>query len=231
MEWINMTKEDINKMVDNMLNEIFLGIDINKLSSYEKREKIFAYLANNIKYDFEQFDIILKSHIGIAKVSRDLRQEFLDPLVNKKGICNGISQVYKLLLEKVGIYSMCVICNIVTENGVVPHQLNIVYNQDNNTFSFDDVTLAIIKGDLNEYFDYDNPENIEERQGVFPIEKFKWMVFDDDLVNYYAKRTNTLVKRPESVNEYNIYFNSMKEFSDSGINIKTSKEVEKKHQF
>lgn len=40
MEWINMTKEDINKMVDNMLNEIFLGIDI-KTSKESKKKHQF----------------------------------------------------------------------------------------------------------------------------------------------------------------------------------------------
>lgn len=231
MEWIDMTKEDINKMVDKMFNDIFSGIDINKLSSYEKRKIIFEYLENNVAYDFEQFEVILESQMGIARVSRDLTKEFLDPLVNRKGICNGISQVYKLLLEKVGIYSMCIVCNIVFENEIVPHQLNLVYNKDTNTFGFDDVTLAIIEQDLNNYFDFDDPENMQERYGVYPIDKFRWMVFDDDLVNYYAKRSKALVKRPTSVNEYNIYFNSMDEFSKNGIDIKSSKESKKKHQF
>ena len=38
----------------------------------------------------------------------DRRLEIQDVLIRKKGICNSLAVIYKMLLEKAGIYSMCI---------------------------------------------------------------------------------------------------------------------------
>ena len=53
--------------------------------------------------------------------------ELYDVIYTKVGICNSISQYYKLLLEKVGIKSHCVICDDGTE---VKHQMTLIYDKD-----------------------------------------------------------------------------------------------------
>jgi len=87
--------------------------------------------------------------------------------------------IYKLLLEKANIYSMCV-C-------VKGHMINLVQN-DNGTFSFDDVTKAIMKrdftnnnikiknqyflnmikpiGNIYDYFNYSYSKALKLRQGL-----------------------------------------------------------------
>ena len=121
----------------NDLNQkIFLSYNVNELTDYEKRKIIFNYLCDNLEYDYEYLDRLIK----IAKnetedTHRSPYKEVESVLINSKGICNGIAQVYRILLELNNILSLCVIC----DNGMeVGHQLNLVYDKDHNTYSFDD---------------------------------------------------------------------------------------------
>lgn len=100
-------------------------------------------------------------------IGRDLAQELIDTIYNKKGICNSISQYYKLLLEHNNIYSACVICdNLNLRN----HQINLVYDDDTDTYSFDDITSAIINiTDKDKCFDYDYDTANELKQGLRPV--------------------------------------------------------------
>lgn len=126
--------------------------------------------------------------------------------------------MYKLLLEKIGIYSICINCMIKYEDEFIGHQLNLVYNEESNTFSFDDVTFGIIK-QTNEYFDYDSPEELEELQGLKPIYKnIKWLILDEELINYYAKRDKSIIDSPIKIKNPNI--TNEKDFIENGIIIK-----------
>ena len=116
------------------------------MSNYEKRQVIFKYICENGSYDFDKLQSIKN------RGSRDLFDDLYSALDERPSICNGFSQYYKLLLEKVGIYSLCVICDDGTD---VNHQLNLVRNDD-GTYSFDDVTSVIVgRGSVIDFFDYD----------------------------------------------------------------------------
>lgn len=143
--WNYLTQENINYLLDEMSFEILKNYNINELTNYEKRKIIYEYLVKNKEYDLKYFEGILKNYEINREKSfpRDLRQEFLQPLVSEKGICNGFSQIYKMLLERVGIYSLCINCRIKYKDQFVGHQLNLVYNEQTNEFSFDDVTYGI----------------------------------------------------------------------------------------
>jgi len=134
----------MEEKLNNLLNIIFKDYNINTLTNYQKRKIVFTYLANNITYDLE-----LLNQIKNKTAKRDHKKEILDVLDNNKGICNAIAQVYMLLLEKLGIESICICCDDSTE---VYHQLNLV--KENNNFTFDDVTYAIFSEDKLERFDY-----------------------------------------------------------------------------
>lgn len=135
----------IDLELDKIFNKIFENYDLNILSDYEKRRIIFNYLSDNLSYDSD-----LLEQIKSKTARRNPLREIMDVLENKKGICNGIAQVYMLLLERVGIKSVCICCDDSTE---VFHQLNLVKNGDG--FSFDDVTNGIFSSNNETYFDYD----------------------------------------------------------------------------
>lgn len=225
-------KELSQKQIDNMLNatieQIFLDYDMTTMSKYEKRKKIYEYLVNKKAYNEEYFSKILKNYNekDPKKIfTRNLMEEFLEPLVSNKGICNGFSQIYKLLLEKVGIYSICVNCMIKHGNQFVGHQLNLVYADETNNFSFDDITFGIIKRTTEEYFDYDNPNDKEELQGYAQIYNgIKWMIVGDDLINYYSKRQKNIIEKPNNIRIDDIALQDLSEFQKKGIRIISKKE-------
>ena len=225
INWNNIHEEQINNLLDKILEEIKID---NNLTKYENRKQIYNHLIKTKLYDYEYFEGILKNYHEKdvkKRFARNPKKEFLSPLITNKGICNGFAQIYKLLLEKVGIYSICINCMIKHGNEFVGHQLNLVYDEESNTFSFDDVTFGIIKH-TNEYFDYDNPEELEEMQGLKPIYKdIKWMILDEEVIYNFAKRENSLIRSPIKIKKINI--TSEEDFIENGITIKKYKKQTK----
>lgn len=168
---MNLNYIDYDILINNMYNEI----NITSTDSFiQKRKKIFDYFINNISYDYKKL-----YELRFENKRSNRRLEIQDVLIRKKGICNSLSVIYKLLLEKANIYSMCV-C-------VKGHMINLVQN-DNGTFSFDDVTKAIMKrdftnnnikiknqyflnmikpiGNIYDYFNYSYSKALKLRQGL-----------------------------------------------------------------
>ena len=114
------------------------------------------------------------------------------------GICNGISQYYKLLLERIGIKSHCVVCDDGTE---VNHQIVLVYNQDTDTYSFDDVTGVVVgRGTQEEYFDYDVSQANKYGQGNKRIyEGRAFIVLPEEYINFVVKRIKSPTPTMESL--------------------------------
>ena len=133
--------EYISDSVDDAIEEIFKYRPIHSLSDYERRRIIFEHLTETLEYDFDQLDVIKKGIIEKKRPSRNPTQELMSVINANLGICNGISQYYKLLLERIGIKSHCVVCDDGTE---INHQIVLVYNQDTDTYSFDDVTGVVV---------------------------------------------------------------------------------------
>lgn len=167
---------NVNKELDKIYFEIFKDINVNNLDIYTKRKMIFEYLCNNIEYDYELLEKIKFNTLNTNKrFGRNPYLEIESVLRNKKGICNAIAQVYKLLLEKVGIYSLCVICDDGTD---VKHQLNLVYDEYNNSFSFDDITSIIVnRGSIDSFFDYDMEDANKNNQGNRFVYSNKYWIY------------------------------------------------------
>lgn len=178
---------EIRKQLQNTLKEIFYKYDLENLSDYKKRKVIFEFLCKNISYDYELLKEIRDFHINKKKVSRDSFLELSNVMNNRIGICNAISQYYKLLLEEMGITSYCVICD---DGTPVKHQLNLVYDDYNKTYSFDDVTSVIVgRGTKEEYFDYDLESAYLFNQGNVEVFKDKkWFILPDGYINYLIGR-------------------------------------------
>ncbi len=231
LKWIDLTEQQIDQLFNNLIEEIFKDEDMNTLSKLKKRKIIYNYLVNNKQYDKEYMNGIYSNYHNRTnknRFARNLQQEFLHPLLTEKGVCNGFTQIYKVLLEKIGIYSMCLNCAVEYNNVYIGHQLNLVYNDESDTYSFDDITFGIQNNTTEGYFDYDNPE--EKLQGVGPITIFnsneiKWTVLDDEYVNFYMKRDSAPIERPQKLKELfnsptNMLIESRKELLKYGVNIK-----------
>ena len=180
--------EYISESVDDAIEEIFKFLPIHTMSDYEIRKTIFEYLTKTLEYDFDQLDAIKKAQIDRKTLSRNPTQELLSVINANYGICNGISQYYKLLLERIGIKSHCVVCSDGTE---VNHQMLLVYNQDTDTYSFDDVTSVIVgRGTKEEYFDYDIEHANRFGQGNKRIyEDREFVILPEEYINFVVKRT------------------------------------------
>lgn len=201
METANWT--EIKLKLQNKLNEIFGNSNIENLSDYEKRKIIFEYLCNNLSYDYDLLNDIKDANEGKKRISRNSYLELFSVINDNKGICNAISQYYKLLLEELGIISYCVICDDGTS---VKHQLNLVYDNELETYSFDDITSVIVKrGTLEEYFDYNLEFANSIKQGNIEIlGSNKWVILPEDYINYLIGRESTFVSTlsqlPDNIN-------------------------------
>lgn len=194
--------KEIDFKILKKIDEIFQYYDIKKLSDFEKRKIIFEYLCNNISYDFDLLDNIKNRGISKIKVSRNPYYEFSSVMDDGIGICNAISQYYKLLLERVGISAYCIITSDGTE---VLHQLNLVIDQQNCCFGFDDVTSVIVgRGSVDEFFDYDLEQANKLNQGLLTImDGDKWFILPESYINYLVGRksspTITIDKLPINI--------------------------------
>lgn len=192
------TWEYISDSVDDAIEEIFKFHPIHSLSDYERRKIIYEYLTETLEYDFDQLDIIKKGQIEKKRPSRNPTQELMSVINANLGICNGISQYYKLLLERIGIKSHCVVCDDGTE---VNHQIVLVYNQDTDTYSFDDVTGVVVgRGTNEEYFDYDVSQANKYGQGNKRIyEGREFIVLPEEYINFVVKRQQSPTKTLEDL--------------------------------
>lgn len=207
----------VNSKLDEILQLVFRDYDFEELTSMQKRNLIFNYLANDLQYDYEILEGIKSNYKNKNnKVARDLSNEVMSVIYDKKGICNAISQVYKLLLEKIGIYAICICCN---DSTTVPHQLNLVYNKAENTFSFDDITSVIVgRGTNEDFFNYDIDDANKLGQGnkdVTPGQR--WLALPTEMVYFLVGRTDNNFKK----------FGFAEEMGDVGIKLPTN--IEKSH--
>lgn len=192
--------DELEKRLSQTIRIIFMDYNLSTLSQYEKREHIFEYLTSELSYDFNLLSKIRERELNKSevKISRNPKQELLDAIYTKKGICNAISQYYKLLLEKVGIKSYCVICDDGTE---VKHQLNLVYDENNDSYSFDDVTSVIVKrGSKEDFFDYDKEQAQKLNQGKKPVyEDQNYFILPESYVNYLIGRSKSFSPQIEKL--------------------------------
>ena len=180
--------QELENKLHSKIKEIFKDYDLDELSNYQKREIIFDYLCNTLSYDYELLEKIKTSKK--REGSRLVREPFLelkDVIDTNIGICNSISQYYKLLLEQLDIKSHCVICDDGTS---IKHEIVLVYDEDSDIYSFDDITSVIVKrGNKDTFFDYDVEVANRENQGIKEIlDDNKFVVLDEDYIDMIVGR-------------------------------------------
>lgn len=176
--WIN-----IENKLKKLNRKIFEPYEISKLTDYEKRRIIFEYLCDHLQYDYHLLEQIKENTEHSVPIVRNPYDEFSSVLNFQIGICNGIAQLYKLLLDEQNIYSVCIICDDCTS---VNHQLNLVYDIYNDVYSFDDITSVIVKrGTTDDFFDYNLDSANKLNQGLHPIlENQCWVILPTEYVYY-----------------------------------------------
>lgn len=200
--WEKSVRADYNNIIIANIKKIFKHKKLSKLSDYEKRALIFAHVCKTISYDYDKLAQITNFAVNKVRISRNPQTELESVLFNQTGICNSISQYYKLLLEQAGIPAYCVICD---DGTPVKHQLNLVYNKDTNTFSFDDTTSVIVgRGTASDFFDYDVQSAHEKHQGTKKvIQDDEFFILPEDYINWVVGRNTapfpTLPHLPENL--------------------------------
>ena len=157
--------ECIHEKLQNDIKIIFKNYNINELNDMQRRKLIFDYIYNNVSYNKELFKRITAYKLGFSeKPKRNTPQELYDVVFKHIGVCSSISQYYKFLLDEVNVQSYYTVCSLdinLADYGFedtyqsVNHALNVIYDVDTDTYSFDDLTLAIINKDVNNYFAFD----------------------------------------------------------------------------
>ena len=179
-------ESELNTILKLELEKIFENKTFRDLSNFQRRQCVFDYLVKNNEYDFSLLNDIYSGK------NREYADEIISVLnleSKNKGICNGFSYAYKLLLDKLQIPCMLATCYILedsvkdlqdkgintntsmierssTGSYMIPHMLVLVQNDD-GTFSFDDITYAISnKGTEKEqkYFNYNYQIAKQSRQ-------------------------------------------------------------------
>ncbi len=216
MSMLNLSFQGYNQLIESLYKEIPI---LSKDNAFVRRKKTFDFFVNHISYDYERLYDLRFNHIRGER-----RLEVQEVLIHRRGICNSLAVVYKLLLEKAGIYAMCV-C-------VKGHMIDLVQNDD-YTFSFDDVTKAIMKkdfeldqvsvkvpaflelirpvGEIYDYFNYSYKKAIELGQGIQPFkhrrtnEDIYWLPMStiDYVYRLIKKRDNDYLSlKGEGIKDY-----------------------------
>lgn len=187
---------EIEPLIEQKLKTIFNNDDYHNLSIYERRKKIYDYLCDTLEFDEEE----------LYNQNKDIKKEIMDVLNNNKGICNSISYVYKILLEKVNVYSLVLFCK--DEDDM--HTILLVDN-GNGTLSFDDISIGIyskkVSGvgiSIEERFDYDLEDAKDMNQGIRKIDSNNnYLILPSESVNYFMGKKDESYKnvKPKNVNE------------------------------
>ena len=215
----------MDQKIEQDINLIFNNYDINKLSNMEKRKMVFDYLVDHLKYNDSLFKRIAASKLGlIERTSRNTPQELYDAVFTNVGICNSISQYYKLILEKLGIPSYYVVCTCVEDlakhqdelkefsytisgDVSVGHALTVNYDDDTKSYGIDDLTLAVINKDKDNYFNYDISKAHFLKQGLTDIlPNIKWHIIDEAYIDMISGRrnSNSLIRKIIKNNHANV---------------------------
>jgi len=159
---------NIKNYLHDTLNKIFKNYDIILLSNYEKRKIVFEYLCNNLSYDYDLLDKIRDFNINKTPICRELYLELESVIYYQKGICNAISQYYKLLLEELGIKAICVIVGRGSMEEFFDYDISFAnsVNQGNKAIIDDDYWLILPNDYINFLIGRNNV--VEDDLLVFP---------------------------------------------------------------
>lgn len=114
-------------------------------SDYAKYKAIYDEIANSISYDmnvYSEYKRIKAENSNFSKFIQEHGEAFspYGILVNKKGVCQGIAKLFKILCNKLMLQCACVEVN--DKESQAPHMLNIV--EIDGQRAFIDVTHGLM---------------------------------------------------------------------------------------
>lgn len=136
-----------DRLWKNALDELCKKID-NKLSDsssdYDTCKTIYDELADSISYDmkvYSEYCQIKEENKNLSKFIQEHGEAFspYGVLINKKGVCQGISKLFKILCDKLNLQCACV--EVIDKETHSPHMLNIV--EIDGKCAFVDVTNGL----------------------------------------------------------------------------------------
>lgn len=180
---------DIDEITNEILHEIYKNENFNSFNAHIKTNLIYNYLTNMLSFDYD----ILSIRNKIRQEQIDLcntKEEDLDFLLKRKDYSKNIAKTYKCLLEKVKIPALIVVGNY---DGNI-HYFNLVKRGE--YWSFDDVTLSVVKNEKTYYFDYDKLEDRKQVAiGIMPNE-------DGQTVKKVQELNDDLIPLPTNIKSY-----------------------------
>lgn len=165
------------------------------------REMLIDFLNKYDCYSDELVDCLIERvKCGEFSIKLDLFNETIN-LVTKQLISNEeANYLYKALLEKNGIYSICVVCD---NNLPLEHEICLVYDSNTDKFSFDDISSFLCnRGTIDECFDYDIEGAKRLKQGFRALEMFKDNGFENDFGVALSSYHSGLIINDSSKNEW-----------------------------
>lgn len=193
LDWNNIDK----KLTDD-LNTILAEYIPGLMRSFELRTIIYNYMVNNFTY---------------LEDGKKPSSEMKNTVFEHVGSFHNLARYYKLLLEKVNIPAYYV-TYLGKDNKV--YGFNLIYDEDNNTFVFDDVTLGILNKDNESYFNYDINKAHKYNQGVVKDKDNCYMhLIDEEFVYVFLfkkekPKTDIIKKLIKNRNKAKKYLNNNK---------------------
>ena len=181
------SKGEYSTIINNMKASVSaLASGFRKYSLLYDREKaIHDYICSSVTYS--EFDSSAHSIIG--------------PLLNKKGVCDGISKTAKVLLQESGIESFIVYGQAKKDGLWFPHAWNII-KLGNDWFQTDFTLDNTISADSAVRYDYFNVTNGDLKSTHKPKKRFKEICEKCTCGDNYYTKTNSQFFNQSSFENY-----------------------------
>jgi len=118
-------QKQLETALTNAIEEIEL---LNPLSTYDKLVCIYNYLQDHVTYDSRELEAFCRSGRSVNPMSHNA----YGALVNKTGVCDGISSAFSLIAQRMG-FECSMVCGRATfrTTGFSDHAWNIIKIADN----------------------------------------------------------------------------------------------------
>lgn len=141
----------MNNELKDALEKVVREIEeLNPLTNYDKLLCIYEYLQDHVTYDIKEFE----SGCSLGRSVNPMSHNAYGVLINKMGVCDGISSAFSLIAQKMGFE-----CSVVSGKasfrtvGFSNHAWNII--KVDNSFYHMDPTWDVNRKEKTEEYSYD----------------------------------------------------------------------------
>lgn len=224
LHYNRVNEREFDEKLEEIRDIILRETSINA-SDYEKAKAAYDYLATNIEYYRNAYN----EYIEKMNSSSEEVVEFVENNVNifnaygalmeKKAVCMGISFLYKMLLESLGIKAIAIECNLLSNQSSIKHAINVI--EIEGKYCFVDLTNGI-KNEQNKMVLYNSfcvSERIIRKTCELDVRD---LVCDCETLSYHYKE-KLIFKNINDLRNYlssyvcDIYFGEVRFFYDSNV--------------